>query len=54
MEANPKNGLVSDLYARSGFTQLQDDSADETRWSLQIADYQPGEVPITLEGMEAV
>lgn len=43
-----KNGLVKDHYAKLGFGRVSEAAGGETRWSLDLAGYQPREVPIEI------
>jgi FkbH-like protein len=44
----PKNAMVADLYPRLGFTQHRESEAGETRWKLELARYEPHEVPMRI------
>lgn len=41
----PKNGMVADHYARLGFRQIGEEDSGETRWAMDIADYQKPDLP---------
>jgi len=42
-----RNGLVSEHYAKLGFASLP--TGDGERWTLDLADYGPREVPIVIK-----
>jgi predicted enzyme involved in methoxymalonyl-ACP biosynthesis len=49
-----KNGMVRDLYARVGFSHLETDGDDNSRWQLDVRTFKPRETQIAvLEDVDA-
>ena len=43
-----RNGLVKDLYARLGFSEIDPTGPDGNRWELRVGSHVPPDVPITI------
>jgi FkbH-like protein len=41
-----KNGLVRDLFAKLGFTRTSEDADGTSHWALDLAGYEPADLPI--------
>ena len=49
-----KNGLVRDMFSSLGFTQVEDRTSGVTRWVLDLQEFTPRDLPITIHaGREA-
>jgi len=43
-----KNSLVADHFAKLGFTKISDLTGGGTEWALNLAEYQPPNLPISV------
>ena len=47
-----KNNMVRELYGSFGFVKISEDEAGNTRWALDLADYEPKNHVIAVRGNE--